>query len=62
MQDYRIKNKREALVVLIGLIAWGALSIVFAWLSWDNDACARSFLGPDGFGRLVLCHLMPASN
>ena len=52
MQDYRIKNKRGALVVLLGLIAWGALSIVFAWLSWDKDACARSFLGADGFGRL----------
>ena len=58
MQDLRIKNKREALVVLIDLIAWGMLSIVFAWLSWDKDACTRSFIGHDGFGRLVLCHFM----
>jgi len=50
------------LVVLLGLIAWGVLSIIFAWLSWDEDSCQRPFVGEDGFGRLVLCRFMPASN
>ena len=53
-----ITNKREVLVVLLGLIAWGVLSLIFAWLSWDEDSCTRPFVGEDGFGRLVLCRFM----
>jgi hypothetical protein len=60
--SWRIRSKREALVVLIGLIAWGALSILFAWISWDKDSCTRAFVGEDSFGRLVLCRFMPTSN
>lgn len=58
LQGTWITNKREVLVVLIGIIAWCVLSIIFAWLSWDEDSCTRPFVGEDGFGRLVFCRFL----